>query len=68
MNESETWKAGVRSAAQIAEGPPTKRQLRYIRQLAVKRQRTYAEPRTFSQANRLIHELKYGSAVLSRFL
>ena len=56
------------TAAQIAEAPPTKRQLRYIRLLAVQKQRTYAEPRTFGQANRLIHELKYGSAVLSRFL
>jgi hypothetical protein len=58
----------VTTAAQIAEGPPTPNQLRYIRLLAVKRQRTIVEPRTFAAANRLIHELKYGSAVLSRFL
>jgi hypothetical protein len=54
--------------AEIAEGPPTKRQLWYIRLLSSRKGTTYPEPKTFAAANRLIHDLRYASLSPNQFL
>jgi hypothetical protein len=44
--------------AHSPERPPTPRQQRYIRDLAVKRGRSFTPPKTFAEASKLIDELK----------
>jgi hypothetical protein len=43
---------------QPAEPPPTARQQRYLRQLAIQRGISFVPPRTRSEASRLIDQLK----------
>jgi hypothetical protein len=43
---------------QSAEPPPTARQQRYLRQLALQRGISFVPPRTCSEASRLIDQLK----------
>ena len=45
---------------QLAGPPPTARQQRYLRQLAMQRGISFVPPRTRSEASRLIDELKRG--------
>lgn len=50
------------------EGPPTRRQLRYLELLAVKKGRSFPSPESFEQASRAIQTLKDTPPFTNRYV